>query len=219
MAPPKKPRSRRSPGRPATDSPDQRPRLIEAALECFVRDGIAATSLRGIASRAGVTPALLHYYFGSKQALRDAVFEERMMPAVAALRDKLMTAGDDAGALMRTFVRGLFDIMAAHPWFPSLWVREVLCEGGALRELLLDRIGDGLPQLIAGRFALAQRAGQLNDRLDPRLLVVSMVGLTLFPAASAPIWRELFKTDLGMNVLAEHALALLHHGMAPSHER
>ncbi|WP_026033635.1 TetR/AcrR family transcriptional regulator, partial [Dyella japonica] len=59
---------RRAPGRPGTDSPDLRATLVEAALACFVRDGIAATSLRGIAAQAGVTPAMLNYYFGSKLA-------------------------------------------------------------------------------------------------------------------------------------------------------
>ncbi|RDI99711.1 TetR/AcrR family transcriptional regulator [Dyella solisilvae] len=210
--------ARRSPGRPGTDSPDLRPHLIEAALACFVRDGIAATSLRSIASEAGVTPALLNYYFGSKLALRDAVFEERLMPAVHALRAGIVDAGDDPQALAHGFVRGVYGLIEAYPWFPALWVREVLCEGGALRELLLSRIGPEVPQMLAKRFAMAQQRGQLNPSLDPRLLVVSMIGLTLFPAAGAPIWRQIFQADLGIDALTNHALALLGHGMEPRHE-
>lgn len=215
MATTKRTSTRRAPGRPVTDSPDLRPRLIDAALACFVRDGIAATSLRGIATEAGVTPALLNYYFGSKLALRDAVFEEKLMPAVLSLRTQVAEAGDDIQAVVQRFVRGVFGLLQSYPWFPPLWVREVLCEGGALRELLLSRIGPELPQLLARRFADAQRRGQLNPALDPRLLVVSMIGLTLFPAAGAPIWRQIFQADLGPDVLANHALALLGHGMEP----
>lgn len=206
---------RRLPGRPVTDSPDLRPRLIDAALACFVRDGIAATSLRRIATEAGVTPALLNYYFGSKLALRDAVFEEKLMPAVLSLRTQIAEAGDDIQAVVQRFVRGVFGLVEAYPWLPPLWVREVLCEGGALRELLLSRIGPELPQLLARRFADAQHRGELNPALDPRLLVVSIIGLTLFPAAGAPIWREIFQADLGLDVLTSHALALLGHGMEP----
>ena len=217
---PSKPKTptRRAPGRPGTDSPDLRARLIEAALECFVRDGIAATSLRSIATQAGVTPALLNYYFGSKLALRDAVFEERLMPAVKTLREHVANAGGDVRAITQSFVRGVFGVLDAYPWFPALWVREVLCEGGALRELLLSRIGPDLPHMLAGRFAEAQRRGELNPALDPRLLVVSMIGLTLFPAAGAPIWRQIFQAELSSEVLANHALALLGHGMEPTHE-
>lgn len=200
------------------DSPDLRAKLIDAALQCFVRDGIAATSLRTIAQQAGVTPALLNYYFGSKLALRDAVFEEKLLPAVATLRALVADAGDDVHALTKHFVEGLLALVDAFPWFPSLWVREVLCEGGALRELLLARIGPQLPELLAGRFTAAQQRGEISPSLDPRLLVVSMIGLTLFPAASAPIWRQIFQADIGTDVIARHAVALLAHGMESPHE-
>jgi len=74
--------------------------------------------------------------------------------------------------------------VAAHPWLPALWVREVLCEGGALRGVILEKFASQVPQALAAKFAQAQRDGMLNPDLDPRLLVVSMMGLTLFPAAT-----------------------------------
>ena len=200
-------------GRPAGDAPDLRPRLLDAAIACYVRTGIAATSLRAIAAEASVTPALLHYYFGDKAQLQQAVVEERLMPAFASLREPLLRA-DDVAALVAGFVRGIGDLVARHPWLPSLWVREVLCEGGALRELLLTRIAPQLPHLLAQRFAAAQRDGELNPDLDPRLLVVSLVGLTLFPAAGAPIWRQFFEADdLDADALRDHTIALLDRGI------
>ena len=201
-------------GRPAGDAPDLRARMLDAAIACYVREGIAATSLRAIAAEAAVTPALLHYYFGDKAQLQQAVVEERLMPAFASLREPLLRAGDDVAALVAGFVRGIGELVARHPWLPSLWVREVLCEGGALRELLLTRIGPQLPLMLAQRFAAAQRSGRLNPDLDPRLLVVSLVGLTLFPAAGAPIWRQLFEADdLDADALREHTIALLERGI------
>ena len=76
---------KRAPGRPAADAPDQRASVLDAALACFVRQGIGATSLRDIAREAGVTPALLHYYFGDKPQLQAAVVEERLMPVMRPL--------------------------------------------------------------------------------------------------------------------------------------
>jgi AcrR family transcriptional regulator len=191
-------------GRPAGDAPDLRPRLLDAAIACYVRTGIAATSLRAIAAEAAVTPALLHYYFGDKAQLQQAVVEERLVPAFAEVREPLLRAGDDVAA----------HLVARHPWLPSLWVREVLCEGGALRELMLTRIGPQLPAQLAARFARAQRSGQLDPALDPRLLVVSLVGLTLFPAAGAPIWRQFFDaSDLDAVALRDHTIALLDRGI------
>ncbi len=205
---------KRAPGRPIGEGPNHRSCLLDAAIVCFVRKGIAATSLRAIATEAAVTPALLHYYFGDKAQLQQAVIEERLMPAFQTVREALLRSDDDIAGLVAGFVRGIGETVARHPWLPSLWVREVLCEGGALRELLVNRIAPQLPQMLARRFAAAQRDGELNPDLDPRLLVVSLVGLTLFPAAGAPIWRQIFDADdLDPQALRDHTIALLDRGL------
>ena len=199
---------------PADDAPGLRARLLDAALACFVRAGIAATSLRDIAAEAGVTPAMLHYYFGDKAQLQRAVIDERLLPALAGLRARLQAAGEDVGDLVMAFVAGIGDVVAAHPWLPPLWVREVLSDGGALREVLFDTVGPQVPVMLAKRFADAQARGALNRDLDPRLLMVSLVGLTLFPAAGAPVWRRLFDAgDLDYAALQRHVLVLLGRGL------
>lgn len=213
--PRRKPRTApRRAGRPTSDSPDLRKHLLDAAIACFSRNGIAATPLRAIAIEAGVTPALLHYYFGDKAQLQAAMVEERLMPAFLGLRESLQRHGDDVAGLVAGFVRGISDLVACHPWLPTLWVREVLCEGGALREVITVRMAPQLPQMLARRFAAAQRQGQLNPDLDPRLLVVSLIGLTLFPAAGAPIWRQIFDADdLDADAMHAHTIALLDRGL------
>ena len=205
---------KRAPGRPAADAPDQRSSVLDAALACFVRQGIGATSLRDIAREAGVTPALLHYYFGDKPQLQAAVVEERLMPVMAMLREPLQQAGDNVAALIAGFVGGVGKMAIAHPWLPPLWVREVLCEGGALRDVMFRRVGPVIPNMMAARFAAAQARGEIQPDLDPRLLMVSLVGLTLFPIAGAPIWRQLFEADdLDIETLRKHTLALLDRGV------
>jgi len=205
---------RRSAGRPAKEDRDLRAHLLDVALAKFARDGIGATPLRAIATEAGVTPAMLHYYFGDKAQLKQAVIDERLLPALAPMRERLADAGSEPVALAGSFVRGIGEVVARHPWLPPLWVREVLCEGGELREVLFHHLLPKLPQLLAQRFAAAKAAGTLNPGLDPRLLVVSLVGLTLFPAAGAPIWRRVFEADdLDQQALINHTLALLEGGL------
>ena len=209
---------KRAPGRPGADAPELRPRLLDAALACYVDKGIAATSLRDIARRAAVTPAMLHYYFGDKERLREAVIAERLLPAIAGLSESVLGAGDDPADLIGAFVNGLVHLASKHPWLPPLWVREILSEGGALRGVLLDQVGPMLARGMAARFAAAQAAGRLNPELDPRLLMVSLVGLTMFPAAGAPIWRRLFDADdLPFDAVRRHALVLLDRGLELEH--
>lgn len=217
---PKTPR-KRTPGRRSTaDAADLRAQLLDAALACFVRRGIAATSLRDIAGEAGVTPALVHYYFGDKAQLQQAVVAERLLPVVAQMRAPVAQAGGDVAGLVAGFVHGIGGVVAQHPWLPTLWVREILCEGGALREMMISQIGPLLPKMMAARFAEAQAAGRMNQDLDPRLLMVSLVGLTMFPLASAPIWRQLFGADdIDFDDLRRHTLVLLDRGLELDHAK
>jgi AcrR family transcriptional regulator len=47
-------------------------RIVTAARNEFVDHGVSGTTFRAIARRADVDPALVHYYFASKEALLDA---------------------------------------------------------------------------------------------------------------------------------------------------
>jgi len=210
--------SPRQPGRPLADTAvDLRARLLDAAIACYARHGIAGTSNRAIAREAGANAALVNYYFGDREQLKQAVVEERLLPAIEGMLARIGPPPDDAIELALRFVDAAAAIDERHPWLPPLWVREVLCEGGALRETVFARIG-AVPRLFAARFAQAQAEGRLNPELDPRLLMVTLVGLTLFPAASAPIWRSVFDGDAARGIdaaaIRRHARALLTHGLA-----
>ena len=50
-------------------TPDTRGEIITAARQAFAANGFDRTSLRSIARSAGVDPALIHHYFGDKDAL------------------------------------------------------------------------------------------------------------------------------------------------------
>lgn len=204
----------RSPGRPTGDSQAQRERLLDAATDAFAHIGIHAASLRGIAQQAGVTPALVNYYFGNKERLVDALVEERLLPLFQGMAERLQQVGDNPLELVTAFVRGMSANLSRNPWLPPLWVREVLCEGGALRELLPTRFAPMVPILMAQRFAAAQASGRMNPDIDPRLLVVSLVGMVMLPYAAAPLWRGIFTSpEIGDEAMVKHILALLERGL------
>jgi len=205
----------RKPGRPPAGGIDQRERLLDSALQSFADHGIAATSLRQLAQEGGLTPAMLNYYFGSRDRLVDAVVEERLLPVMTELRDRLNEASDkNAAAAARTFVGALHAAIVQHPWLPALWVREVLPENGALRSVLSERIAPEIALPLAQRFAAGQREGQINPALEPRLLFVSLIGLTMLPFAAQHLWRRTFSADdVDAGRMLEHTLALLGGGI------
>ena len=144
----------RAPGRPAAAATVQREQLLSIATDMFAQQGIQATRLRAIAERAGVTPALLNYYFGSKERLVEAMVEERFLPLVARAAAQLQQAGDDPLALVEAFIRDMVRNVTEQPWLSQLWVREILCEGGVLRERLMHRVAPMVPLLLAQKGSL-----------------------------------------------------------------
>jgi len=58
------------------DAARTRQSILDAAMRRFGERGVGGTSVRDIATDAGVSFATVHHYFGSKQALFDVCMEE-----------------------------------------------------------------------------------------------------------------------------------------------
>jgi AcrR family transcriptional regulator len=59
-----------------THRADNRERLIAAGYQVLSEKGYEVTTVKEVARIAGVSPALFHYYFASKDALLVAVLHE-----------------------------------------------------------------------------------------------------------------------------------------------
>jgi len=180
----------RRPGRPAAaGNVDQRERILDAAIELFSARGIAATTLRAIATEAGVTPALLHYYFKSKETLVGVLLDERIAPFVAVSAAPLLAPLPSPRATLRLFLETHMRNLAANPWMPRLMAREVLSEGGQLREHMQAQFSTVLSPKTLMLIVAAQRRGEIRDDLNPVLVGLSLISLAVFPFAAAPVWR------------------------------
>ena len=54
---------------PRSGDGDTRQEILDAARAAFAELGYDRTTVRGVASAAGVDPAMIHHYFGTKQGL------------------------------------------------------------------------------------------------------------------------------------------------------
>jgi AcrR family transcriptional regulator len=77
---------------------DTRLLILNAAERAFAEQGFAAVSIRQVVARAGVNLAAVHYHFGSKSALIEAVFSRRLQPINARRLEMLDTLEGSAGA-------------------------------------------------------------------------------------------------------------------------
>ncbi|HET8901398.1 MAG TPA: TetR/AcrR family transcriptional regulator [Holophagaceae bacterium] len=213
MATPRRPRSQ---GRPLASAPGaSRDALLDAAASLFGERGVAATSMAQIAARAGVTAAMVHYHFKGREALLDALVEERLGPLMGFVWAPV-DPSEPPVRMVQGLVQRLLEGPGSRPWLPPLWVREVLSEGGQLRERVLARLPVAKIEAVGMAIAQAQARGEVNPDLEPRLFILSVLGLTMLPLATAGLWGRLpGARDLDAKAIARHATALLAAGLRP----
>jgi AcrR family transcriptional regulator len=191
----------------------QREHLLDLALDLFAQRGVVNTTLGEIARAAGVTPAMLHYYFKSREQLLDVLVEERLDPIRARMIASL-AGTEDPVELLVAMARAMVKIAGEYRWYAPLWMREVVSEGGGLRDTIERRHGRGPIEDFIARLRRAQQAGRLNPALEPELVVLSLMGLTLLPLAKLWTTGEGRATSLTADKIERHAAALLLGGVA-----
>ncbi|MFF3774170.1 TetR family transcriptional regulator [Streptomyces sp. NPDC002232] len=136
------PRRRGRPSRAGEGSgPDTRTRILEAARAQFAERGYDKTSVRGIAKAAGVDPALVHHYFGTKDEVFAAAVEVSFEPA-AVLPAILGGPREAIGERLARFFIGVWENPASRAPLLAI-VRSALTHEAAakvLRTFVLRRL-------------------------------------------------------------------------------
>lgn len=199
------PKKLRSAGRPQqTLNPAVRARLLEAARSLFAQHGYVAVSTRAVAEAAGASQAMIHYYFGSKQGLYEAMISGTFTPLVEQLGTLLTTGSEQP---IRRFFEVYMHTLGSNPWMPPLILREVVAENGKLRQWFIREFATRGGGLLARLVQVEQGAGRLRADLDPTLTALSMVSLAVFPFVAMPIASAVF----GMRIKPDYLSTLVTH--------
>ena len=169
-----------------------RDRILQAAEDCFAEQGYSATSVRQIAETAGANPAMIHYYFGNKEALLRTVLEEAVEPLAAILES--MHAAEAANP--ERIASELMSLIAEHPRLPYLVVREVMLPGGVMRDHFVDHLSARLGGALPGLLKREQKAGRVRNDLDPSVGALAIMSLALFPFIVRPVAEQVLDIQL-----------------------
>lgn len=187
--------SERGPGRPAGSGGQQlgREAILAAARELLAEQGTSRVTLRMVAERAGVRAPLVHYYFGSKADLFEAVIAE----VGTRLRDHLQdisTHSETPEERFREYVTGMIRTLAADPFAPRLITELVLFPDDERTDRFVRDFGK--PNLEAlGRILQDGIASGAFGPLDPHLLAPAVLGSCIFYFLGAPALRRVIGTD------------------------
>jgi len=163
---PEQPEPRRIGRRPGESG--SREAILEAAGTRFAQQGYEGATIRGIATDAGVDPALVHHFFGTKDRLFVAAMRLPINPAEVI--PKVVAAGiDGAGEqLAAIFVRTIRELGDANPMLGLL--RSATAHPGAAR-MLRDFFTSAVLEKVAAELDVPQ------PRLRAALCASQMMGL------------------------------------------
>jgi len=191
-------RSRRVKRAGSTEETERR--ILDAAHAVFVRAGTAGARTLEIAKEAGVNPALLHYYFRTKERLAEAVFRRaagQLLPAVVRI------LGSDAPLedKVEQVVQVELQFLSKAPYLPAYILSELAHHPDRAPQLIAAVTGE-VPVAIGThlRSVLAtQIDARVRDRtmhpISPDQFAVNLLALCVFPFAARPLFMALFGID------------------------
>jgi AcrR family transcriptional regulator len=187
---------RRTGRRPGSD--DTRGRILASARAAFADRGFEGATVRDVAARAGVDPALVHHYFGTKQRLFVAAME---FPVDVAEVIPALLRGPREG-LGERFVRFIVELWDRPEVRPMIL--------GVARSASTDPTAAGMMREVLAEGPLLALAGAI-DLPDARLRA-SLAGSQLVGIAMA-------RYVIGIEPLASLSPAELAAVMGPTFER
>lgn len=208
---------RRGPGRPAGGQAGEgQEALLRAARGLMAEKGLPGVTVREVAERAGVQPALVNYYFGGKQGLLDAV----VAGVAARMLERIAESAATEGSVedrFRALLRATVGFWIEEPYAPRLILEQVLFSD----EERIDEFVEGYarPNLetIRGLLQAGEAGGKLRH-VDPLFIVPSLLGGCIFFFLAAPVIQRLFGLEQISAELAEeladHTVDVLFRGIS-----
>ncbi|MEV4540970.1 TetR family transcriptional regulator [Micromonospora echinaurantiaca] len=193
-------RTGRRPGKP-----DTREAILDAARAAFAERGFDGASIRAIAATAGVDPALVHHYFGSKDQLFLAAMNAPVNPGELIPR---IVAGDRDGLgerLVRLFLSvwdspaGTAGVALLRSAMSNEWTARLLREFLVTQVLrrVLDHLDVDPAELpLRGSLVASQLIGLAVMRHVVRLEPVASAPAETLVAAVAPTVQRYLTGDL-----------------------
>ena len=170
--------------------------ILEAAEQEFLEKGFEASKTTKIASRAGVTHAMLHYYYRTKEKLFDKILNNKIQLLKDSIFELLQDNGSPFPERVRTGIEIHFDFIAANPKLPRFIINELIYNPARikLREEILRKSGRRILGKIQAEIDREAERGTIR-RVSARMLMLNIASLNIFTFAALPVVRLFAMAD------------------------
>ncbi|WP_378143974.1 TetR family transcriptional regulator [Cnuibacter sp. UC19_7] len=184
---------------PAYNKEQTKARIFDAAIDEFAANGIAGARVDRIAEMAESNKALIYSYFGNKEELFAQVLQKRLTDLAEAVELRPDAVPD--------YIGELFDFMVANPDVLRLVQHETAHFPPSAAPHREERAAHYADKVTA--VATAQDAGSIDPGLDPRFIVLSLIGLVSWFVAAPQITEMVLAREVDPEVLAAYRAHLI----------
>ncbi|WP_295880505.1 TetR/AcrR family transcriptional regulator [uncultured Thiohalocapsa sp.] len=171
-----------------------RERLLAAALEVFAERGYEAATIREICSRAGANTAAVHYHFGDKRSLYEAIYGT-LFETLRQRRTDFLPAGAPPAERLRVYIRALFEEIFCcagnterQVQLSTIYLSEMANPSEVLDRIVTEHLEPDARELYSIVGELLGRPPEHPQTID---CAASVVGQILYYYHAAPILTRL----------------------------
>lgn len=151
--------------------------IIRIAEKLFAEKGFNGTSVRDIAEAAGVNIAMISYYFGSKEKLMQALFEDRTSGIINRVESLLKVESLTPFQKIEILIDDYIERLVEKQQFYKIMLHEQMLENNAAISTLLREQKQRNAGLIEKLIKEGQEKGVFKKGIDIVFLMNTMVGI------------------------------------------
>lgn len=167
--------------------------ILQAAEREFLEKGYSGAKTTAIAQAAGVTHAMLHYYFRTKEKLFEKIVADKMDKLKRVMFGVIGNPDLPLRERLKQGVEQHFDFIAENPHLPRFIFNEL-----HEHPERIDQVKNSIASIAAKAITTLQNeidrkaaSGECRP-VDARMLMLDIASLNLFPFIAAPLISSSF---------------------------
>lgn len=166
--------------------------ILAAAEQEFLTKGYDGARTTSIAQAAGVTHAMLHYYFRTKEQLFERIVDEKFATMSHSM---FAIMGDPSLPIVERIKGGIaahFDFIADNPLLPRFVINEIVSRPERY-EVLYKRAGIIIETIYRDLQLEIDRAAERGEieKVDIKMLFISIMSMNIFTFLAYPFMEPL----------------------------
>jgi AcrR family transcriptional regulator len=166
-------------------------RILEASKEVFMKYGLSGSRMRDIADAAHVNPALLHYYFRSKEKLFDKVFEGAMAKYFQQM-DVFSDSSLPIKQRVLNYVDNIIDFYTEYPQMSMFIIKEVSINPDLFKQKV--NVMKNAKVSLIGLLEEGIKKSEIK-KIDTALFLINLQSLCSYPFLATPLFKHILKVN------------------------